>query len=166
MPTQNIAIRPMRKNDAMQVCKMVKALAAHFGDKARVTERDLLTYCFGKEKLSTIFLAFDADKPVGLAITREWMNFYLGTKFRHIDFIFVEDKRRRSGTGAALIAFVAQDALKSGCRRLSLDVGIDNQAARALYEKLGFEKRGNISDHYRLSDADLVKLAKRWGRKK
>ncbi len=151
----------MHKADAARVSKMVKALAAGCGDEAKVTKRDLLTYCFGHKKLATILLAIVGQQPVGFAITREWINFYIGIKLRHVDFIFVDKRYRQAGVGSALMQAVAKDAVKAKCQRLSLDVGLENEGAARLYKKLGFVKRTDIAVHYRLSDSGLMRLARR-----
>ena len=160
MKKENITIRPLRKNDIPVACTMIRKLAAHFGDRAKVTPQDILKNSFGSKKISTILLAVLGNKPVGFAITRDWMNFYLGVKFKHIDFIYVEQTYRKKGIGLMLMKAVAKKAVKEGCQRLSLDVGHANTSALVLYQKLGFEKRADISANYRLSDEALIELAK------
>ena len=160
MKKEKVTIRSLRKTDIPAACKMIRKLAAHFGDKAKVMPQDILRNCFGGKKLSTILLAVRADKPVGFAITRDWMNFYLGVKFKHIDFIYVEKKYRQTGIGIMLVKSVEKKAVKERCQRLSLDVGHNNISALSLYQKLGFEKRADISANYRLSSPCLIQLAK------
>jgi ribosomal protein S18 acetylase RimI-like enzyme len=159
----NLSLRLMRPEDAATVSKMIKWFAEGFGDKAKVREHDLLKYCFGRKQLSTVLLAFAEKKPIGFAITRDWMNFYLGIKFRHIDSIFIESTHRHAGVASAMIKFIAQKAANVGCHSLSLDVGKNNKIATSLYKKLGFEKRPDTSAHYRLSNSNFLHLAGRKG---
>jgi ribosomal protein S18 acetylase RimI-like enzyme len=155
-----LSIRPMRKSDVKSTARLIRALAAHFGDKAGVKERDLLTYCFGRHKLADILLARVAGKPGGVAITRDWMNFYLGVKFRHIDFIFVDPAYRGCGIGLSLMKAAANGAHATGCRCLSLHVGAGNKKADKLYRRLGFKRAARNTKYYRLKDEGLLRLAR------
>lgn len=148
MSVKKVTIRPMRVADVPAVCKMMKGLATSFGDKAKITKRDLFMRCFGRKKLATVFLAQIDDKLIGFSLSREWWNFYLGIKIRTIDFLFVEKKYRSAGTGSALIKFVMQDAVKKDCVRLDIAAGIENKAANNLYRKMGFQQRNKRTIWY------------------
>jgi ribosomal protein S18 acetylase RimI-like enzyme len=56
----------------------------------------------------------------------------------HLYDFFVRDGSRRRGIGLALVAEVAKRLRERGVTHLSLDVGIGNEGARRLYERLGF----------------------------
>lgn len=60
----------------------------------------------------------------------------------------VRPKYRRHGTGTALIHAAANWARDQGAKRLSLVVTAQNQAARALYDRLGMQVIGQY--HYRI----------------
>jgi len=62
--------------------------------------------------------------------------------------IAVSPDRRRAGAGAALLAAVIAGAREAGATRLLLEVGEDNQAARALYEAAGFSTTGRRAAYY------------------
>ncbi|MEJ0043710.1 MAG: GNAT family N-acetyltransferase [Rhizomicrobium sp.] len=55
---------------------------------------------------------------------------------------------RRRGTGRALVAAAASQAQSLGAHTLFLEVGVSNAAARALYERLGFEEAGRRKGYY------------------
>lgn len=159
MIAQRVRTRKMRASDVTTVVKMMKAFAAFFGDRTRVTADSLHLCCLGQKRTATIMLAIDARKPVGFAIIRDWVNVYLNAKCRHIDFLFVMERHRCCGIGSDLIRAVAQDALKKGCARLTIDAAADNKAVQNLYERLGFKRRVDSSTNYCLSVVDLHALA-------
>jgi ribosomal protein S18 acetylase RimI-like enzyme len=52
--------------------------------------------------------------------------------------IYIHERRRRSGIGKAIIAFVEQRCLDSGIRELWLMVNRNNTGSIAFYERMGF----------------------------
>lgn len=89
---------------------------------------------------SIVLLALDGGTPVG----------YLGaTRFgfarnRHCMKISMGVRRShwRRGIGAALLEHIEHTAREWGCARIELTTLTTNTAARALYEKAGFEIEG------------------------
>lgn len=59
---------------------------------------------------------------------------------------------RRRGVGAALVAEGAAEAAARGAARLFLEVADDNEAARALYARAGFEEAGRRPRYYARPD--------------
>ena len=53
--------------------------------------------------------------------------------------LYVREPYRGSGLADRLIERAAADARDHGCAEMRLDVAVDNDRARAFYEKLGFE---------------------------
>lgn len=71
----------------------------------------------------------------------------------------VSPNHRRQGAGTCLVLAVMRSARNSGARDLILEVGVDNPAARALYDELGFVAVGRRMGYYRRaagSAADAV----------
>jgi ribosomal protein S18 acetylase RimI-like enzyme len=56
----------------------------------------------------------------------------------HLYDLFVRESSRKRGIGRSLVAEVAERLRKRGVSHLSLDVGVGNDSARRLYERLGF----------------------------
>lgn len=57
---------------------------------------------------------------------------------------------RRSGQARALVADAAVKAHQQGATAMFLEVGFRNEAARGLYDKLGFREVGLRKGYYRL----------------
>lgn len=62
--------------------------------------------------------------------------------------VAVVPELRRRGVGAALVAAAGVVALSRGAASMHLEVAETNAAARALYEKLGYEEVGRRAAYY------------------
>ena len=60
----------------------------------------------------------------------------------YLQSIAVDAPSRGSGVGSALFADAVQRARTSGAKRLVLDVGVGNDGAKRLYERLGMRVIG------------------------
>jgi [ribosomal protein S18]-alanine N-acetyltransferase len=68
----------------------------------------------------------------------------------------VELAARRAGQGAALVVRAAEAARASGARTMFLEVATGNDAARALYHRLGFREAGRRKAYYAASEDALI----------
>lgn len=62
--------------------------------------------------------------------------------------VAVVPSARRRGVGAALVTAASVAALVRGAASMHLEVSEDNEAARALYRKLGYEEAGRRHAYY------------------
>ena len=76
----------------------------------------------------------------------------------HINSLAVEVDRRRQGVALALLRRVMRDAAASGARSATLEVRQSNQAARGLYEGLGFKVEAVRRDYYQEPREDALVL--------
>lgn len=74
----------------------------------------------------------------------------------YIDNIAVDPQFRRLGIGEKLIKTAQQNAFERGCEFISLEVRKSNEAAIALYEKLGYQKAGERKNFYTAPTEDAV----------
>jgi ribosomal protein S18 acetylase RimI-like enzyme len=83
-------------------------------------------------------VAFHEERPVGLCM--------LGVRANEgwIGGMGVVAEHRREGIGEALMRGVLDVARRRGLRRVRLEVIEQNEAARLLYEKLGFERLRDV----------------------
>ena len=91
-------------------------------------------------------LAFDGDTPVGLVNAIEGFSTFACKPLVNIHDVVVLESHRGRGIAARLFAEIEAIARERGACKLTLEVLAGNRAARALYEKLGF-------DDYRLDPA-------------
>jgi ribosomal-protein-alanine N-acetyltransferase len=64
-----------------------------------------------------------------------------------LTIVVLRDRRRR-GAGRALLATVVAHVREAGARALFLEVGADNPAALALYNRAGFQTVGRRAAYY------------------
>jgi ribosomal protein S18 acetylase RimI-like enzyme len=78
------------------------------------------------------------DPPVGLALMRFRPSLWTDTLDCYLEELYVVPDRRRQGIGEALLQAAMEVAREEGAAHMDLGTGDDDVAARALYEKLGF----------------------------
>jgi ribosomal protein S18 acetylase RimI-like enzyme len=93
-----------------------------------------------KHAESTIFIALENDTAVGFVQMYPTFCSVQAVKRFVLYDLFVEDKNRNCGTGAALMNRAAEHAKQEGAARLDLQTAFSNQAGQHLYEKLGYKK--------------------------
>jgi len=64
----------------------------------------------------------------------------------YIAYLAVLPERRRQGIGRQLMEFAENQARAKGLKRIVLDVEIENEGARRLYEHLGFQTAKLVTD--------------------
>lgn len=69
--------------------------------------------------------------------------------------MLVDREWRRRGVGTALVRAAVDAARDRGCHKVSLQVWPHNQAAVALYRKLGFHEEGVLRGHYPRRDGEV-----------
>jgi len=87
---------------------------------------------------SLVLLAFVADEPVGVAVCFFGLSTFRARPLLNIHDLAVLPQHRGQGVGRALLRAAEEHARRKGCCRLTLEVRDDN-AARALYRRVGFE---------------------------
>ncbi|WP_058048100.1 GNAT family N-acetyltransferase [Janthinobacterium sp. Ant5-2-1] len=81
----------------------------------------------------TFFLAFDGERPIGLAA-----QVVAGNGECHLIAMWVHREYRGRNVAQGLVDAVKQCAVGNGYRRLVLDVAPENARAAAFYQKQGF----------------------------
>jgi ribosomal-protein-alanine N-acetyltransferase len=76
----------------------------------------------------------------------------------HINTIAVDAPHRRSGIATALMHYVMTEAARHGIRRATLEVRASNEAARKLYESLGFAVAAVRPRYYTQPEEDALIL--------
>ncbi len=144
------------------------ALAAAGGDVTAVEalQRRAVTYAWGAEAIrwelehTDVARLYVARGPDGqlVAYCACWMIF----DELHINSLAVEDAWRRRGVAGQLLRRVIANAMASGATQATLEVRASNQAARRLYEGLGFTVEAVRRDYYQEPREDALIL---WNRR-
>jgi RimJ/RimL family protein N-acetyltransferase len=111
-------------------------------------EGDRATFTAGAERGSLFVAEVDGEVVgvLGLDLPR----------YRVADLgMMVRDGHRGQGVGSALMVAALAWARERGAHKIALQHWPHNEAARALYEKFGFEQEGYLRRHYPRKNGEL-----------
>jgi ribosomal protein S18 acetylase RimI-like enzyme len=86
-----------------------------------------------------IFLAFDGEAPVGIAVCFLGFSTFAARPLLNIHDLAVIPEYRGRGVGRRLLEQVEAKGRELGCCKLTLEVREDNHTAQQLYWKVGFQ---------------------------
>jgi ribosomal protein S18 acetylase RimI-like enzyme len=96
------------------------------------------------------------ESPCGICQLRFRHSVWTGTPDCWLEDLFVEERGRGQGLGAALVSYAFERAGERGARRIELDTNEQNTGAIALYEALGFSRMSKRhAAHAALSGRDV-----------
>jgi len=122
---------------------------------------------WGEREYSALF-ASEAPRRIVLVAAEEAGGQVLGFVIARcaddeweIENVVVASWGRRRGVASALISELVREARRSGSAAVLLEVRESNEAARGLYEKIGFNQVGKRPSYYREppEDALLLKIS-------
>lgn len=76
--------------------------------------------------------------PSGVVQLRYRLSVWTASDDCWLEDLYVRENARGSGLGRALVERAAARASERGCRRIELDVAVENEVARRLYAAAGF----------------------------
>ena len=82
-----------------------------------------------------------------------------GEQIGHIITIDILPQSRRTGLGSELMALAEKRLAESGCRRISLEVAVDNAGAIAFYQRHGYSIARTIPRYYN-GELDALEMEK------
>jgi len=94
-----------------------------------------------KHPTTIVFLAFNAQSPVGIAVCFRSFSTFAARPLINIHDLHVLPSHQGHGIGKALIAAVEAKARATDCCKLSLEVQENNHRARRTYASAGFARR-------------------------
>jgi ribosomal-protein-alanine N-acetyltransferase len=74
----------------------------------------------------------------------------------HVTTIAVDPVWHRHKLGSRLLLFLAREAVRRGCRNLTLEVRVSNLPAQALYQQFGFKPAGIRKNYYQETNEDAL----------
>ena len=142
-------IRKMTAREVPRVAELEKnCFSQPWSEKSVAGELD--------NPLALWLVAMEGDRLAGYVGSQtvmdetDMMNLAVGSEFR------------RQGVGEALVNALTASLKELGSRCLTLEVRDSNEAARALYGKLGFREIGRRRGYYRDPREDALILRKEW----
>jgi ribosomal protein S18 acetylase RimI-like enzyme len=85
-----------------------------------------------------VFLAFDGEKPAGVAVCFLGFSTFAARPLINIHDLAVLQEYRGQGVGRLILGRVEAKGWELGCCKLTLEVRDDNHRAQRLYQKAGF----------------------------
>ena len=107
-----------------------------------------------KNRLARYLVALDAEAIVGYAGT------WLVINEAHVTNVAVHAGRRREGIGRLLMEALMQMARDAGMESMTLEVRVSNEAAKTLYQQLGFVSAGIRKNYYSVTKEDALILGR------
>jgi ribosomal protein S18 acetylase RimI-like enzyme len=100
--------------------------------------RDRLIPGLQRHPTALIFLAYDGERPVGIAVCFVGFSTFAAHPLLNIHDLAVLQPYRGQGVGRILLERVEAKGRELGCCKLTLEVREDNHRAQRLYQKFGF----------------------------
>ena len=130
-----IAVRPLTLADLDDVDEIEQ--------RAYATPWSRTMFASEIAKASSICLgAFEGERLVGYIINSRYVDAW------HVMNVAVDPRYRRRGIATRLLDRLFELTADDGRRGYTLEVRVSNEAAIALYERIGFERRGMRRGYY------------------
>lgn len=95
---------------------------------------------------TVIFLAQQAETPIGIAVCFRGFSTFAAKPLLYISDFYVVPAMRGHGSGRLLLQSVEQEARETDCCKLMLEVQENNQRARSIYHSFGFSPQVHVEE--------------------
>jgi GNAT superfamily N-acetyltransferase len=150
-----VVVRPGTIDDVPLILDFIHSMAAFEKLAASATEQSLRDSLFGDEPAAHTLLAFVGGKPVAYATYFFTFASMVGRRGLWLDDLFVNPDFRGKGIGEALMAYLADVAVRTRCARFEWMVLDWNESAIAFYRRLG----ATLLDGWRICRLDGTQLS-------
>lgn len=135
----SVHVRRARPDDGPRFLALVQELAAYekLPGPTPDAEARLLQDAFGPRPRYDLFLAERDGAVVAYAVVFETYSTFLAKPLLYLEDVYVTPAARRHGVATAMMRFLAAEALRRGCGRLSWVVLDWNVDAQRFYERMG-----------------------------
>jgi len=147
-------IRPATAGDVALIHQLLSELEKSLGVAQPVTRKpeDLLRYGFGENSFFDALIAWNRERPVGLAVYFSEFSTWRGSPGVYVQDLYVAADARGSGLGRQLMEAVIDRARVWGAAYCKLAVYGKNENALGFYRRLGFR----VSDNERVLILDRL----------
>ncbi len=114
--------------------------------KSEAYSKFLLKLLLSDSKTIALKFVFDSGELAGFAIGR--IERRLGEKIGRVYTVNVESKHRRRGIGKELMRSLEDEFRRKRCKKVVLEVAVDNTPAVNLYKSLGYAFIGKLKNYY------------------
>jgi GNAT superfamily N-acetyltransferase len=138
-----IQIRDAQENDAALILGFIQNKAAFdkgmhaFEGEIQTDETRIRHTLFGPQPFARVLIAENENEPAGFALFYFRYSSFQGRASLWLDDLYVDEKQRSRGVGAALMNRLAQIAVQNRCTHMSWTASVNNTRGLRFYEKLG-----------------------------
>ena len=139
-------------SNARHQCAIVSMMDAYsadpMGDAKPLSDyaRQNLIPGLREHPTSLVFLAIDGDHPCGIATCFRGFSTFAAKPLVNISDFYVDPTFRGRGIGRMLLDAIFDEAVSTGCCKLTLEVQQNNSRARSIYGKFGFTQAVYAAD--------------------
>lgn len=154
-----IRIEPATPADVPVILQLIRELAEfeRLLDQVTATQAQLHDGLFGARPSAEVAIARIGDEVAGFALYFHNFSTFLAKPGIYLEDLYVRQKFRGQGCGAALLRHLARTAVERGCGRLEWSVLDWNQRAIDFYKDLGAVPMDEWT-MYRVTGDALTKL--------
>jgi GNAT superfamily N-acetyltransferase len=145
-------VRSANPNDVSLIFSFIQKKAEFdrnigaFSGELRVSEEKIRKTFFGAVPFSYVLFAETSGYEVGFALYGFRYSSFVGQPSLWLDDLYVDEKMRSQGAGAALMSHLAQVAKENDCTHLAWNADARNTRGLSFYTRLGAEitdRKGN-----------------------
>ena len=154
----DVEVRTGTAADVPLLLAFIRSMAAFEKLTASATEDSLRAALFGEAPAARTLLAFSGGEPIAYVTYFFTFATMTGKRGLWLDDLYVDPAFRGKGIGRALMAYLADIAVKNQCGRFEWMVLDWNEAAIGFYKRIG----ASVLDGWRicrLEDEQLAHLA-------
>ena len=143
-----ITCRKMTAADVREAFEMLSAFltedehylasSAAYGDRGVRGVNDAFYLFLERPELGFVWMAYDDRGVAGICVVCYAISTSLGTVVAKLDDVSVQEDRRGTGVGTAMIEQLKEELRGQSVMRIDVAVHVDNPQAKRFYEKLGF----------------------------
>ena len=155
----HVEVRPGTPRDIPLILTFIRALAAFEKLTVSATEESLRAALFADQPAARTLLVFIDGKPVGYAIYFFTFTSFMGKRGLWLEDLFIDAPFRGKGIGQALMAYLADIAVRNECGRFEWSVLDWNAPAIEFYKRLG----AKVLTDWRICRVDEAQLPRMAG---
>jgi len=131
--------KPVESHAVVELLDMYAREELHGAKGLEAEVKARLPEALAAEPGTIAFLAWQDERPVGVALCFRRYSTFAGAPLVNIHDLAVRPELRGEGIGRKLLEAAEAHAKDTGCCRLTLEVLESNERARGLYRSFGFD---------------------------
>lgn len=145
----NIEIRTATSNDLDQIAELFNSYRVFYGQDSDIElAKSFLSERLDKDESVIFYALAENGEPLGFTQLYPFFSSVSAKRVWVLNDLFVKSNARRLGAAKALMLAAKELAIQTNAKGISLETGMDNDNAQALYESLGYEKSTGVYNYF------------------